>query len=166
MVRQFGGTAVITLHHAWCSDLPVRAALPSPGGRMSPLWKWHQFCRAFAGISEHQALIAGALIGIVFGAANAYIGLKVGMTVSASIPAAVMYSGVRLRPRVIKATGSAPTKCVLATPITGTCLSNASYRCAPKPGLCLPSQTYPSMITTCGESGNNSKTARIHGNSR
>ena len=37
-----------------------------------------------------RALIAGALIGIVFGAANAYIGLKVGMTVSASIPAAVL----------------------------------------------------------------------------
>lgn len=37
-----------------------------------------------------RALIAGALIGIVFGAANAYIGLKVGMTVSASIPAAVI----------------------------------------------------------------------------
>ena len=37
-----------------------------------------------------RAIVAGALIGIVFGAANAYIGLKVGMTVSASIPAAVM----------------------------------------------------------------------------
>ncbi|MFH1502223.1 MAG: oligopeptide transporter, OPT family [Candidatus Eisenbacteria bacterium] len=37
-----------------------------------------------------RALVAGALIGIVFGAANAYIGLKVGMTVSASIPAAVI----------------------------------------------------------------------------
>lgn len=37
-----------------------------------------------------RALVAGALIGIVFGAANAYIGLKVGMTVSASIPAAVV----------------------------------------------------------------------------
>jgi putative OPT family oligopeptide transporter len=37
-----------------------------------------------------RALILGALLGIVFGAANAYLGLKVGMTVSASIPAAVM----------------------------------------------------------------------------
>jgi putative OPT family oligopeptide transporter len=37
-----------------------------------------------------RAIVAGALIGIVFGAANAYIGLKVGMTVSASIPAAVI----------------------------------------------------------------------------
>ena len=36
------------------------------------------------------AIVLGALIGVVFGAANAYIGLKVGMTVSASIPAAVI----------------------------------------------------------------------------
>ncbi len=37
-----------------------------------------------------KAIIIGAIIGIVFGAANAYLGLKVGMTVSASIPAAVI----------------------------------------------------------------------------
>jgi len=32
----------------------------------------------------------GVLLGLVFGAANAYLGLRVGLTVSASIPAAVM----------------------------------------------------------------------------
>jgi putative OPT family oligopeptide transporter len=37
-----------------------------------------------------QAVGAGVLLGVVFGAANAYLGLRVGMTVSASIPAAVM----------------------------------------------------------------------------
>lgn len=37
-----------------------------------------------------KAIAAGVLLGIVFGAANAYVGLRVGMTVSASIPAAVM----------------------------------------------------------------------------
>ena len=36
------------------------------------------------------AVVLGVLMAIVFGAANAYIGLKVGMTVSASIPAAVI----------------------------------------------------------------------------
>ncbi len=36
------------------------------------------------------ALIIGILLAIVFGAANAYLGLRVGMTVSASIPAAVI----------------------------------------------------------------------------
>src|SRR5512136_3317354 len=37
-----------------------------------------------------KAVAVGVLLGIVFGAANAYLGLRVGMTVSASIPAAVM----------------------------------------------------------------------------
>ncbi|MBD3170516.1 MAG: oligopeptide transporter, OPT family [candidate division Zixibacteria bacterium] len=37
-----------------------------------------------------QAIILGALLSVVFGVANAYLGLKVGMTVSASIPAAVI----------------------------------------------------------------------------
>jgi putative OPT family oligopeptide transporter len=37
-----------------------------------------------------KAVVAGIVLGIVFGAANAYIGLKVAMTVSASIPAAVL----------------------------------------------------------------------------
>jgi uncharacterized oligopeptide transporter (OPT) family protein len=37
-----------------------------------------------------NAVVAGVLLGLVFGAANAYLGLRVGLTVSASIPAAVM----------------------------------------------------------------------------
>jgi putative OPT family oligopeptide transporter len=37
-----------------------------------------------------KAVAAGVLLGVVFGAANTYLGLRVGMTVSASIPAAVM----------------------------------------------------------------------------
>ncbi len=37
-----------------------------------------------------RALILGTLIAIVFGAANAYLGLRFGMTVSASLPAAVI----------------------------------------------------------------------------
>ena len=36
------------------------------------------------------ALVTGILLAVVFGAANAYLGLRVGMTVSASIPAAVI----------------------------------------------------------------------------
>ena len=34
------------------------------------------------------SVILGAILAVVFGAANAYLGLRVGMTVSASIPAA------------------------------------------------------------------------------
>lgn len=37
-----------------------------------------------------KAVAAGVVLGLVFGAANAYLGLRVGLTVSASIPAAVM----------------------------------------------------------------------------
>ena len=35
------------------------------------------------------SVVMGAVLAVVFGAANAYLGLRVGMTVSASIPAAV-----------------------------------------------------------------------------
>ncbi len=40
------------------------------------------------------SLVMGIILAIVFGAANAYLGLRVGMTVSASIPAAVISMGV------------------------------------------------------------------------
>ncbi len=40
------------------------------------------------------SIVMGVLLAIVFGAANAYLGLRVGMTVSASIPAAVIAMGV------------------------------------------------------------------------
>lgn len=38
--------------------------------------------------------VMGILLAVIFGAANAYLGLRVGMTVSASIPAAVISMGV------------------------------------------------------------------------
>ncbi len=40
------------------------------------------------------SIIMGIILAVVFGAANAYLGLRVGMTVSASIPAAVLAMGV------------------------------------------------------------------------
>ena len=40
------------------------------------------------------SVILGLLLAVVFGAANAYLGLRVGMTVSASIPAAVISMGI------------------------------------------------------------------------
>lgn len=40
------------------------------------------------------SVILGIILAVVFGAANAYLGLRVGMTVSASIPAAVISMGV------------------------------------------------------------------------
>lgn len=40
------------------------------------------------------SIIVGILLAVVFGAANAYLGLKIGMTISASIPAAVISMGL------------------------------------------------------------------------
>lgn len=40
------------------------------------------------------SVITGILLAVVFGAANAYLGLRVGLTISASIPAAVVAMGV------------------------------------------------------------------------
>ncbi len=40
------------------------------------------------------SVILGVILAVVFGAANAYLGLRVGMTVSASIPAAVISMGL------------------------------------------------------------------------
>lgn len=40
------------------------------------------------------SIVIGILMSVIFGAANAYIGLRVGMTISASIPAAVISMGI------------------------------------------------------------------------
>lgn len=40
------------------------------------------------------SILTGIILAIVFGAANAYLGLRVGMTISASIPAAVIAMGI------------------------------------------------------------------------
>ena len=42
----------------------------------------------------YTAIILGAVLAVLFGAANAYLGLRVGMTISASIPAAVVSMGI------------------------------------------------------------------------
>ena len=41
-----------------------------------------------------MSVILGIVLAVVFGGANAYLGLRVGMTVSASIPAAVVSMGL------------------------------------------------------------------------
>ncbi len=41
-----------------------------------------------------MSIILGIILAVVFGAANAYLGLRVGMTISASIPAAVISMGL------------------------------------------------------------------------
>lgn len=53
-----------------------------------------------------KALIMGALLGIVFAASSVYLGLKVGLTVSASIPVAVLsitiFRWIRLRGTILE----------------------------------------------------------------
>ncbi|MBL8779612.1 MAG: OPT/YSL family transporter, partial [Alphaproteobacteria bacterium] len=41
-----------------------------------------------------RACILGAIIAVVFTAANVYLGLKVGITIASSIPAAVISMGI------------------------------------------------------------------------
>jgi hypothetical protein len=59
--------------------------------------------KGFSHIFQQTYVTAGAdryfpdyriILAVVFGAANAYLGLKVGMTISASIPAAVISMGI------------------------------------------------------------------------
>lgn len=74
-----------------------------------------------------KAVITGIGLGIVFGAANAYLGLRVGMTVSASIPAAVMTvavfrlagrKGTILEANISQTIGSASTALATGTIFT------------------------------------------------
>ncbi len=57
-----------------------------PGEKYSPYIGKREFLPEFT----FKAIFTGMVLGIIFAAANAYIGLKVGLTVSASIPVAVM----------------------------------------------------------------------------
>lgn len=41
-----------------------------------------------------KAIVLGILLAIILGSANAYLSLKVGMTISASIPAAIISMGI------------------------------------------------------------------------
>ena len=90
--------------------------MPTPSVRTSPIPEF-----------TLKAVVAGVLLGIVFGAANAYLGLRVGLTVSASIPAAVMTVALfrlfRLRGTILEANlsqtiGSASTSLASGTIFT------------------------------------------------
>src|SRR5256885_3482680 len=74
-----------------------------------------------------RAAATGIVLGLVFGAANAYLGLRVGLTITASIPAAVMtvaifrIAGVRgsiLEANLSQTIGSASTSLASGTIFT------------------------------------------------
>src|SRR5438445_1839825 len=58
----------------------------------APQAEFHPHVPAQASVREFtpRALIVGTLLGVVFGASSLYLVLKVGLTVSASIPVAVI----------------------------------------------------------------------------
>ncbi|MDD5091876.1 MAG: oligopeptide transporter, OPT family [Candidatus Wallbacteria bacterium] len=72
-------------------ELTSQAYTEIPAGHeYEPVIKDHENVPEFT----YQAVILGIILSVVFGTANAYLGLKVGMTVSASIPAAVISMAV------------------------------------------------------------------------
>lgn len=73
-------------HDVQRKGLPPEAYEPVPGDH------YPSYVPAAESVGEltAKAVAVGILLSIVFGAANAYLGLRVGLTVSASIPAAVM----------------------------------------------------------------------------
>ncbi|MDF2521625.1 MAG: oligopeptide transporter, family [Clostridia bacterium] len=70
----------------------TKKGLPEGAYGLKPGQKYVPFVPSNKVMPEFTALsiVIGIILSIVFGAANAYLGLKVGMTVSASIPAAVI----------------------------------------------------------------------------
>src|SRR6195256_6714095 len=66
-------------------------AEPKPTGEISQP-RFHSYIPAQAAMREFtpRAIIVGVLLGMVFGASSLYLVLKVGITVSASIPVAVI----------------------------------------------------------------------------
>src|SRR5688572_5509843 len=75
-----------------------------------------------------RAVIAGIVFGLLFGAANAYLGLRVGLTVSTSIPIAVLTvalfklmkrnEGVILEANISQTIGSASSSLAAGTIFT------------------------------------------------
>ena len=73
-------------------DPPARKGLPPEAYEVVPGSEYRPYVPASQSMAEFtvKAVVVGILLAVVFGAANAYLGLRVGLTVSASIPAAVM----------------------------------------------------------------------------
>lgn len=101
------------------------------------------------------SIVMGIILAVVFGAANAYLGLRVGMTVSASIPAAVISMGVI---RVImKKNSILESNMVQTIGSAGESLAAGAIFTMPalflwaKDGLCdMPSLVEITLIALCG----------------
>lgn len=101
------------------------------------------------------SVIMGMLLAVVFGAANAYLGLRVGMTVSASIPAAVISMGVIrvimkknsiLESNIVQTIGSAGESLA-----AGAIFTMPALFLWAEEGLCdMPSLVEITLIALCG----------------
>lgn len=101
------------------------------------------------------SIIMGIILAVVFGAANAYLGLRVGMTVSASIPAAVISMGVIriimkknsiLESNMVQTIGSAGESLA-----AGTIFTMPALFLWAEEGLCdMPSLVEITLIALCG----------------
>ena len=101
------------------------------------------------------SVVTGILLAVIFGAANAYLGLRVGMTISASIPAAVIAMGVTrillkknsiLESNMVQTIGSAGESVA-----AGAIFTMPAFYLWAKEGLIgEPSIFMISVITVCG----------------
>lgn len=107
--------------------------------------------RELTGVS----VILGIILAVVFGAANAYLGLRVGMTVSASIPAAVISMGIIrfvlrrnsiLENNMVQTIGSAGESLAAGAIFTLPVL----FMWAMEDGTAMPSLLEISLIALCG----------------
>ncbi len=101
------------------------------------------------------SIIIGALLAVMFGGANAYLGLRVGMTVSASIPAAVISMGIIrvilkrdsiLENNMVQTIGSAGESVAAGAIFTMPAL----FMWATESGSANPSLLEISLIALCG----------------
>lgn len=101
------------------------------------------------------SIIIGALLAVLFGGANAYLGLRVGMTVSASIPAAVISMGIIrvilkrdsiLENNMVQTIGSAGESVAAGAIFTMPAL----FMWATEEGSANPSLIEISLIALCG----------------
>lgn len=101
------------------------------------------------------SIIIGALLAVLFGGANAYLGLRVGMTVSASIPAAVISMGIIrvilkrdsiLENNMVQTIGSAGESVAAGAIFTMPAL----FMWAAESGSADPSLIEISLIALCG----------------
>ena len=101
------------------------------------------------------SIILGLLLAVIFGAANAYLGLRVGMTVSASIPAAVISMGIIrfilrrnsvVENNMVQTIGSAGESLAAGAIFTMPVL----FMWAIADGTAMPSLVEISLIALCG----------------